>query len=372
VLAQVLWQMQEGHVDAVLAGEMELACPGCGVIHSGTGAILRRGGRPRKVRLSNGPIRFRLRQLTCSACRKTWSPFPELLGLAPGQRILEEFTRRLIDWVTELSYAKTCRLGREWVGDAPSPRTLHREVQRFGAQTTFTEAGPLETVVADGTKVPAGHRPRGEDLSVAFQIRGRSTENDRTVVDKRVVGFSVGWGHWQETLATDGDPELLVTDGETGIRELARWYFPAARHQLCEWHVPYTLGRMLGQDGMGLEARRKITGKLSGTLARGGQGARESFHRLTGNLSGYPRAHALLSNAEPYMLHTPPSAERTTSVMEREMREVDRRTDVGARWSVSGITNLVRLRLAKRHNPDDYERVWRPLRKPVSTMVFSC
>lgn len=242
VLAQVLWQVQEEHLEAVLAGERELACPGCGVIHSGAGAVLRRGSRPRKVRTSSGPIRFRLRQLTCSACRKTWSPFPELLGLAPGQRILEEFTRRLIDWVTELSYAKTCRKGREWVGDAPSPRTLHREVQRFGAEVSFTEASPLGTVMADGTKVPAGSRPRGEDLSVAFQIRGRSTENNRTALDKRVVGFSVGWGHWQETLATEGDPELLVTDGETGVRELARLYFPQARHQLWEWHVPYTLG----------------------------------------------------------------------------------------------------------------------------------
>jgi hypothetical protein len=372
LLAEVLWQMQEQHVEAVLEGMRELACPGCGVIHSGAGTILRRGSRPRKVRTSNGPIRFRLRQLTCSACRKTWSPFPELLGLAPGQRILEEFTRRLVDWVTELSYAKTCRMGREWVGDAPSPKTLHREVQRCGAEVTLTEAGPLGTVMADGTKVPAGTRPRGEDLSVAFQLQGRATENGRTAVEKRVVGFSVGWGHWQETLATEGTPSLLVTDGEPGLRELARMYFPGVRHQLCEWHVPHTLGRMLGKDGMEIEARRRITGKVSGILARGGEAARSSYRKLTDSLSGYPSAHTLLCNAEPNILYTPPSAERTTSVMEREMREVNRRTDIGARWSVSGITNLVRLRVAKRHNPDDYARLWSPLRKPAFTTVSLC
>lgn len=372
VLAQVLWQMQEAHVQAVLAGEKELACPGCGVMHSGPASVLRRGSRPRQVRTSSGRIRFRLRQLTCSACRKTWSPFPELLGLSPGQRILEELTHRLIDWVTELSYAKTCRLGREWMGDAPSPRTLHREVQRYGERLNFTEAGSLGTVVADGTKVPAGSRPRGEDLSVAFQLRGRSREHNRTVVDKRVVGFSVGWGHWQETLATEGDPDVLLTDGETGLRELAQLYFPRTRHQLCEWHVPYSLGRMLGKDGMEIEARRKITRKLSGILARGGRLARAAFRRLTDRLASYSSAHALLSNAEPYILYDPPSAERTTSIMEREMREVNRRTDVGARWSVNGITNLVRLRLAKRHNPDDYERLWSPLRKPASTTVSLC
>ena len=46
-----------------------------------------------------------------------------------------------------------------------------------------------------------------------------------------------------------------------------------------------------------------------------------------------------------------------------------RRTDVGARGSVRGITNLMRLRLAKRHNLDDYARLWSPLRKPTSTTV---
>jgi hypothetical protein len=94
-------------------------------------------------------------------------------------------------------------------------------------------------------KCRPGRGPEAEDLSVAFQLGDRATENGRTAVDKRVVGFSVGWGHWQETLAAEGDPELLVTDGETGVRELARLYFPGTRHQLCEWHVPYTLGRML-------------------------------------------------------------------------------------------------------------------------------
>ncbi len=70
-------------------------------------------------------VRREPRQLTCSTCRRSQSPFPEPLGLSPEQRILEELPHRLIDWVTELSYEKTCRLGREWLGDAPSPRTLH-------------------------------------------------------------------------------------------------------------------------------------------------------------------------------------------------------------------------------------------------------
>jgi len=283
--------------------------------------------------------------------------------------------RRLVDWATELSYAKSSRLGEECLGATASPRRIHQEVQERGENVEFTEHtehGPVETLVADGTKVPAGGKERGEDVSLAFQIRGRRLENRRPVVDKRVVGFGIGWGHWQETLATTHEPELLVTDGETGVAELAEWYFPGTRHQRCEWHLSYGLGHALGKDGLSVEERKPLAGKLSGILARGGAKARQQYRKFTDGLEAYSRAHTLLTNAEPYILYSPPSSERTTSVMEREMREVNRRTDVGARWSIRGISNLLKLRLAKRHNPDDHERVWSPLQRPTLTLVSSC
>lgn len=372
VTARILWQVQEAALGRVLSGADEIACTRCGVVHSGRGSVLRRGKRKRRVRSSLGRIEFELRQVTCSACSGTWCPFVERLGLRPRQRVLEELLRRLVDWVTELSYGKTTRIGGEWLGATVSPRTLHGEVQRRGERVDFTEAAPLGTVVADGTKVPAGERLRGEDLSVAFQLQGRRRENGRAVVDKRVVAMGIGWAHWQETLATAGEPEVLVTDGETGLRELVGWYFEETRHQLCEWHVPYSLGHRLGLDGMAVSERKEISAKLHGILRQGGAWAREQYRRLAETLDAYPRAQGLLGRALPYVLHTPPSAERTTSVMEREMREVNRRTDVGARWTIPGISNLTKLRLAKRHNPDDYERAWNPRQIAPQLAVSTC
>lgn len=372
IVAGLLWRIQEAWLEQVLVGEAELACPGCGVIECGTGSVLRRGRRRRRVRTSVGRLEFDLRQVTCRWCRKTWCAFTERLGLRPRQRVLDELLRRLVDWVTELSYAKTSRLGAEWLGSAVSPRRLHREVQERGAAVEFNEQGPLETLVADGTKVPAGEKARGEDVSLAFQIRGRKSRNGRPAVEKRVVGFGMGWGHWQETLATGSEPELLVTDGETGVAELAEWYFDGTRHQRCEWHLSYGLGHALGKDGLRVAERTPLAGELSGILARGGAKGRTQYRDFTERLRGYASAHSLLANAEPCILYSPPSSERTTSVMEREMREVNRRTDVGARWSVRGIANLLKLRLAKRHNPDDYERVWSPLQKTALNLVSSC
>jgi hypothetical protein len=56
-------------------------------------------------------------------------------------------------------------------------------------------------------------------------------------------------------------------------------------------------------------------------------------------------------------------------VIEREMREINRRTDVGVRWSVTGVDNLLRLRHSRRINPDDFERVWSDVQMPSFSQV---
>lgn len=57
------------------------------------------------------------------------------------------------------------------------------------------------------------------------------------------------------------------------------------------------------------------------------------------------------------------------------MREINRRTDIGVRWSIPGVRNLRRLTLAKRHNPDDYAAVWeekRPIHWQLVPQVARC
>lgn len=369
VLAGLLWQLQERHLEAVFRGEAEIVCRGCGVVHAGPGAVLRRGSRPRQVRTSSGRIRFRLRQVTCPDCRKTWSPYPELLGLRPRQRVTEELERRLVDGVTELSYAKTSRLAAEWLGVTLSPRRLHRTVQERGRQVTFGRAEPVETVVADGTKVRAGPKQRGTDIVAALQLRGRTERGGRTAVQKRVVGFGIGPGSWPAALATAGEPDLVVTDGESGIAGAVAQECPAARHQRCEWHLPYSLQQMLGREGIPFPRQRRIAGEVAALLRHPSAESRARYDALAAGLDGQPRSQRLLEKAADALFFESPSAERTTGIVEREMREVNRRVDNGARWSVAGISHLLKLRLARRHNPDDYERLWRPIRGLQASVV---
>ena len=371
ILSQVLQRAQEQHWDQVLAGSGAVACRRCGLEHSGPdAAVVRRGSRRRQVRTSSGRVSFRLLQLTCLECGATWSPYAELLGLTPRQRVCEELVRKLTDLVTRLSYANTAELGRQWLGASVTPRTLHRAVQGYGSAVEFTEGEAFETLVADSTCVPAGQVDRGEAACVALQVSKRARRRGRSRYSKRVVGFGVGWGSWEEALATRSIPEVVVTDGESGVHQVIESYFPAARHQQCEWHVPHSINQSLMLDGMSVQQRREMQAELRQIFWKRGAKARERYQAFTDRLAEYPRTNTLLTNALPYLLYDDSSTVRSTSLVEREMREMNRRTDVGVRWSITGITNMLKLRLAQRLNPDDYARIWRAHR-PVTSNVAS-
>ena len=54
-------------------------------------------------------------------------------------------------------------------------------------------------------------------------------------------------------------------------------------------------------------------------------------------LAQSPRTQAMLRDSLGRILYATPSPERATSLAEREMREINRSTDVGALWTVRGV-----------------------------------
>lgn len=367
---QALLQAQNEHLEQVFRGEAEVVCCKCGVVHSGAeGQLVRRGSRKRKLRVSSGVLCFLLRQVTCRECGKTWSPYGELLGLEPRQRFSEELERKLVEAVTNQSYAKTCRVADVLLGSSLSPRTLHACVQARGARLVFTPAPACKVVMADGTKVPAGKSRYGTDVRVAFQILGRSVKDGRTVVHKRIAGWSIGAVGWSQALPAGIASEVIVTDREAGIPEVLQAQHPGVRHQLCEWHLGHTSNHLMTLDGVPVARRRELVARLNGILW-GPRGAkRERYERFCGKLALSPRTQAMLRDSLDRILYAKPSPARTTSPAEREMREINRRTDVGALWTVSGVNHMLKLRHAMRLNPDDFERVWSPVQPARFTRV---
>jgi hypothetical protein len=276
----------------------------------------------------------------------------------------------MVEGVTELSYGKCCEFASAWLGASVTPRTLHRFVQERGARVRFTPAEPTAVVVADGTKVPAGFSERGVDVRLSFQILGRHEEHGRTVVEKRIAGWGMGPGGWSDALPAGICTEVIVTDREKGLPELIAERFPGIRQQHCEWHLSHTLGHLLYLDGVKVKERRPLTAELTDLVwGEKPKDRRAEYAKFCATLARFPKAHTMLSDALDNVLFDEPSSERTSSVMEREMREINRRSDVGVRWSVPGIDNLLRLRAARRINKDDFERVWSPVRTDAIQVV---
>ncbi|HYW06219.1 MAG TPA: hypothetical protein VE913_04630 [Longimicrobium sp.] len=367
--ARMLDEVQARCFAEVSSGAAEVVCTRCGVVHRGPGTLLRRGRRMRRLKTSSGSLVFRLHQVTCGACGRTWSPFADALGLAPRQRFSEELERKLVECVTELSYAKSCALGAAWLGESLSPRTLHRKVQERGAAVVFTPAPECAVVEADGTMVPAGKNPRGCDVWFSLQILGREEVAGRTRVKKRIGGWAMGSRGWEGALPSGVANELILTDREKGVPEFLQKAHPEVRHGLCEWHLSHTLDHLLLLDGVKVERRKTDVAQLSRILSGPMEERAEAYTAFTEGLTHGPRAQRMLRSSAAQVLYDAPPPERTTSVIEREMREINRRADVGVRWTVPGIDHLLRLRHARRINPDDFERVWSDVQMPSFTRV---
>jgi hypothetical protein len=368
--SQLLDQVQEILFARAAARGVEIVCTRCGIVHvGGGGSLLQRGSRPRKLKTSSGVLIFRLRQITCRACRATWSPFAEWMGLKPRQRVSEELERKLVEWVTELSYAKTCRIAGEWLGASVSDRTLHACVQRRGSQVRFTPAPACRVALADGTKVPAGPGERGCEIRFSLQILGREEHHGRSRVLKRISGWSVGAGPWSRAIPAGIATEAIVTDREQGLAELMEKQHPGVFHGMCEWHLGHSLDHFLLLDRVKNQERKQRVAELGRAVWGPASQRATAFEALRAALKEYPQASTMLRNVASYVLSDHRPSERTTSVIEREMREINRRTDVGARWSVPGIDHLLRLRESKRINPDDFDRVWSKVEPAAFHMV---
>jgi len=366
VLAPLIRLAQEQWLEQVGQSEREMVCTACGVLRRGADGWVRRGGRARSLKTSSGEIGIVLLQVTCRDCGKTRAPCEEALGLEPRQRSTPEFKRKLIERVFETSYHASVRAARDCMGVSVSASTLHGYVQEEAGRVQLTSDLECGTLIADGTRVRAGERLRGgkpvehEDLRLAFQLTGRSGTAQRPMAHLRLVGIAVGTNTWPAVLPGDAHTRLVVTDAEPALLAHVRDHYPQARHQLCEWHIPHTIDWPLRKDGVALKQRRPLQKEMRSILwgKRSQREKRRLYHAFIDRLSFSPSTQTQLRQAAPYILYEEPSSERTTSLLERQMREVDRRVLVGVRWSIRGVRNLMLLSLTRRHNPADYARVW--------------
>ncbi|MCK5537874.1 MAG: hypothetical protein KAI79_13695 [Bacteroidales bacterium] len=359
-------------------------CPRC---KQNTLGFKRRGHRTRIIKSSFGKFNYKLFQVTCRQCSKTFSPFPQLLNIPKGQ-FTEEFRQKLIGLSTELSYYKSSKETKIILNNTASPTSIHRWINqdKLANIKISTTANIKSTVVCmkDSTKVKAGNKnsnKNGLDINVSISVKDRSYVNNRPYNQKQIIAFSVG-SSWQDTMKNNNlnknifSPKIILTDGENTFDGLINEFSPQSIKLRCSWHAVRTLKWVLKTQCDVEKSRINYFSDCLYSIVKKDDYPTASFKMdlLLDELKTHKKAYTYVLNAQQNILDNVKinrpehsitdksdllTIHTSTSILERLMREINRRTDVGVRWTGKGCENLLKLFLIKKFQPTRWNRIFK-------------
>jgi len=389
-LAEALDQLQERLIDSACGPRWvpvrglpaPFACPGCQA-----GQDFARKGkrtRPRVLHTAAGKVELVLWHVGCRGCGKVFAPLLLMLGLS-GKRRTDRLTVDLAELSTQMSFARGARLSSELAGTGATAGQAHGALADVAAILTGPagpdgEGGTLgaahpkpDVVLLDGTGVRAGKAKNGCGAYLAIGLTGRSGPAGRRRATSHLLGLTVGedWSMLGAQLEHLQAPKLVVLDGEASITALAERLWPDAPIQRCWWHLPHGLRKAFYVDDA---SNRHVNPRWARDRAKEfGELLREQIrleHSVEEALADYDaftaRIPATLLSGHAYLAgaraHTftclAPKLRRQlahlggpelgTGVLERLMRELNARTDIGgSRWSVPGLRDLLTVQTAR-------------------------
>jgi hypothetical protein len=342
-------------------------CSRCGT----TSGFRRRGRRRRRLLTRVGRLDLTLAMVGCR-CGHRFAPLLAVLGISTARRIAPGLERRILELCTELPYRRAEAALRREAGVAPSERTLRRIVRRAAARCDLRaprgDVDQIEAVLVDGTRIRAGAKKRqrddrGIELDIALALRGRDRAG-RARLELLGVTLDQGWPSLIRPLRAAGAAPIAIHDGDAGIRRVLERALPEVPQQICTFHLRDSFDHRLWQDGLAFAARRALAQAWGNALeyavdasdaadalaAMRTMAERHRWRRTTVHL------RAITPNATTWLRIG--AAAHTTSLLERVMREVNRRVDpVGVRWSRAGAAALIDLLLARRFAHPDWRRL---------------
>jgi len=367
------------------------ACPECGA-----GSDFARKGwrtRPRRFDTSAGVVLVRLAHVGCRRCTKVFAPLLVLWGLS-GKRRTDRLTLDLAELAAQMSFARAAWVATS-TGRPSSSAAAYRAIGDVAAMLTGGSGrlGPgasAPVVLLDGTRVRAGGNRLGTQANVAIGLLGRSGPPHRRRAHLQLLGATVGetWAAMADQLEGMAPPLLVVVDGELAITRLASVLWPEAPIQRCWWHLGRGVRWALYADHApakwandARDALVELCHRAVGEewdLAR----ALEEFDGLAAEVADhdYHAASELLAGARSQVftcldrslrdrLAFLGGPELGSGVLERAMRDLNARTDIGgSRWSIPGLRDLVTVALARRFGHSAWQDLQRSLRpEPVTT-----
>ncbi|MGH9268957.1 MAG: transposase [Acidimicrobiales bacterium] len=380
LVADAIESMIAGLVDAVvgpfglpLADDEQLEAPWCCTGCGSRRGFRRRGLRPkpRKLTTACGQVAFRSAQLGCGSCGRRFAPAAELLGLRPHQRRTEALSELAASLAVEVAYAKASRLLAELAGPSVPARSIRRDVIAMAPERIGPEVTDVPVLLLDGTGERAGKAKGGVALHLAIGLVARRREGKKVCVQARLLGATVaeGWDVMGDLLA-GLRPGLVLVDGEEELSALAAERFAGVPVQRCLWHLARGVFRAarytdrashdLAEDFRAQLEALLLAAHRSGDLVAANAAYAELIDDAEGCGAWAAAAHLRAATGEVFTFLTHPDAGRLvfgdkgrpelgTGVLERVMREMDRRTDVGVRWSIPGVRAILMVKLQRKY-----------------------
>ena len=121
--------------------------------------------------------------------------------------------------------------------------------------------------------------------------------------------------------------------------------------QRCLWHIPHLLDYYLYLSGVPIKERRRYQKRLRFILwDQDGDAYDTLIQEMEEAGLTHGASHLRNARMEAFTFLEERFSYTTTSPLEREMREINRRADVGARWSVKGSENGLKVLMHRRLN----------------------
>lgn len=287
-------------------------------------------------------------QSRCKVCGRTFRPFNEWAGIPSSRRFLEELVEKAVILGAWFSFSRSANTLKLLTGGAISPEGIRRKIADEAKRINLPSPEAAETVLVDATKVKAGRKQRGEPVYLAITAKRGPKKYGRPTCIKSLVHLHVGDVAPVKERLQAIRPDYLVHDGGENLADCAK------NVQRCRWHVTHQLKHYLWQDHVPYEFRPAFQEGIRSILVDREKGP-SRYKRFADNLMNLglkkTATHLYGASDEAFTyIKEQGFAYIDTSPLEREMRELNRRADIGARWSPKGLENVLKVLFHKRLN----------------------
>jgi hypothetical protein len=312
----------------------------------------RKGKRTRVFKSVLGKTKLPIVQVRCILCQHRFCPYKDQIGLAFTDRISQTLRQRQLELTCQISYNKARRFIESCLSISSCPMTIRKEIDK---QANAIRQQPVtakdELVYLDSTKVKAGLKERGESIHLAVTAKPGVMIGKRHTMNKSLLFLKTGDADQIKNSLKSIQAKGIVHDGDMDLTGCAPLI------QRCLWHLPHQLGHYLWEDGLPVKAREPYVKELIHILhlcPLPDMEMKIKYRLFMEKLKekDLSKSFKHLKNAENELTTSREHKfdYHTTSPVEREMREINRRVDVGVRWSIPGVENLLLVKTYKQLN----------------------